>query len=194
MELVAAAVADLIVALREAAAVDHRKIVQAEARAEAAEKQLPDLKAAQLERDKMRGDLELAVRERDEYAAKIAEWEKFEEAAKSPRRTHIEDEVGIYSAQTADGETVLEVCFPDDQGKTRWRRLSPDDDIDVARALREELAGQPYEPDPENPDPDPDGDGAGESKGARRPRGRRGRRGRTVGDQQAEPVAAGEEA
>src|SRR4051812_35458096 len=54
------------------------------------------------------------------------------------RRERVER--GIYSRQTADGKTVLEITFRDSDGRQRWQKV--DGGIRAARAARDDVAGR----------------------------------------------------
>jgi hypothetical protein len=162
---------DEAIAAREAAEQKVEPLTQTEADLAAAQSRIANLEA------------EIALRERQ-----LSEAQSFLTAPGSdrPRRVHVTGETGIYTG-LVDGETRLEVGYPDDQGKQRWKRLSRGASIEDARRLRERLAGQPHDPEhggstdddaaPEAPEPSQDA-GAGDDDQPTKP----------------EPVAAGQEA
>lgn len=158
---------DEAIAARQAAEQRVEPLTQTQADLAAAQSRIANLEA------------EVALRERQ-----LSEAQSFLAAPGSdrPRRVHVTGETGIYTG-LVDGETRLEVGYPDDQGKQRWKRLGRGASIEDARRLRARLAGQPHDPE-HGGRTDEEATEASQDAGA------------GDGDQQTttEPVAAGQEA
>lgn len=146
---------------------------EAEQRAEPLAQTQADLTTARRRIANLEDEVALRERQLSDAQAFIAS-----PGSDRPRRVHVTGETGIYTG-LVDGETRLEVGYPDDQGKQRWKRLGPGASIEDARRLRARLAGQPHDPEHGGrTDEEADEASAGD------------------GDQQTttEPVAAGQEA
>lgn len=154
---------DEAIAARKAAEQRVEPLTQTQADLAAAQRRIANLEA------------EVTLRERQ-----LSEAQAFLAAPGSdrPRRIHVTGETGIYTG-LVDGETRLEIGYPDDQGKQRWKRLNSGASIEDARRMRAKLAGQPH---------DPEHGGHTDEEAAEASAG--------DGDQQTttEPVAAGQEA
>ena len=147
-ELCAAGVRDLANALREKGGEFRAEVHAAEAEATKARAEAAQMAANAAELPAARSEAEGLREELAEAEETIAEFRGFlgkPAPAPAARRIKVEGEAGVYEAETADGP-VLEINFPDDQGKTRWRRL-PGASLEQARELRAELAGKPVADD-----------------------------------------------
>lgn len=155
-ELVTAGVADMAALYM----VRHRESENAR---EAAEERAREAEAKVAPLAQVEGELtaERAKSERlqaavDRLQARASELEGFvgAENGPKPRRVHVgggSENVGVYRS-FSEGVPILEVGYPDAEGKQRWRRLGPDASIEDARRERSRLAGQPHDPE-HNSDP-----------------------------------------
>lgn len=151
-ELLAAGLLDLGEALRRRAVAAEKAVEEAEAEAERLAAELEKRAGVEEALEEARGEIASLNDEVSEHEGQKAELQKYVDAlaageaekpatAKKPRRTKVEGEVGVYYYETAEGR-VYEIGFPDNAGKTRWKRVGPD--LQEAIELRAELAGKPY--------------------------------------------------
>lgn len=150
-ELVSAGIADMAALHRAGYAEAEENRKAAVKRAEEAEAKVAPLAQAEADLAAERAKAERLQGHVDRLQTQVADLEGFigGEGGSKPRRVHVgggAENVGIYRA-VVDGAPVLEVGYPDSEGKQRWKRLAPDASIEQARRLRARLAGQPHDPE-----------------------------------------------
>lgn len=186
LDLISAGLRDVLAEYHQRHGKMAAAVEEAEAAREAAEARVATLTEAEADAARLRAELDAARAELGELTATCETLRGFLAAEGRGRRSKaIEGEPGIRETLHA-GRLGLEVVFRDDQGKQRRQDLPAGSSLEDARALRKRLDGKPYQP------PAADDDTATASEASQGDRHPRGRGGRTVGDQQPEPVAAGE--
>lgn len=162
-ELLTGAIFDFVEAVEQERRGAARKLQEAQVERNKAVEKLADLTESDDECTALRNQLDAATEECNELRQVVeAQRELLEieysppepsspesstpesstpESPDTPRRVKVEGETGIYENPKADGSTVYEISYPDDNGRTRWKVVGPD--LDEARQLRAELTAKP---------------------------------------------------